>query len=178
MTDYRALLLARISGDKRYSTRVPLCLDPDAAQALQDAEEAYGQAVLEAERTKGQKEPTRSLADRDPVETARKARDKAQKAVRDASVNLVLKALPEQQYAAMRETWAARGEDEPDTSNAEMLKASLLAVEALDGKDAGLTPDDVLNVLPYLSSGEVGRIITAAVRATQNPVDLDFLSRR
>ena len=174
--DYRALLNARISGDKRPTDRATICLDPEAADAL---EIAVGRLdALERSQpqpVEGERRPTKLAGD--PLAKARKAADEAQKAVDAASIVVVMMGLPEAEYRALLAGWKQKPEDE-QTDDTDLVRRCLHRVEALDGTPADLAPEDLMRLYPHLSAGERGKLASSALRANNIAPDVDFFAKR
>lgn len=165
--DHRALLLARINGDARPTTRAALCLDPALAAAYDAADKAYNAAVLARPEREDGTRRNGALAG-DPVREARKARDEAAEALRAATVEVVLQAIPEAEFRAYMAAWSALAEDDPKRNDdTDLLRRCFKAVETLDGEPVDLSADDLLELLPHLGAGEAGAIATAAVAVCQ-----------
>lgn len=170
MTDLRAKLLARIAGDDRPTlTSDPICLDLDALRAYTTARDAHNAAVLANPRREDGK-PSGKVAG-DPVTKAKRALDEATTALRESSVQVVFRALPEGEWKALLASWRALPEDQ-QSDDTEVIRASFLRVEDLDGNDIGVTVDELLELLPRLSAGEVGTLGATAVSVNQSRPDI------
>lgn len=170
MTDLRAKLLARIAGDERpTATSAPICLDLAAVKAHEAAKEAHNAAALAAP-TREDGKPSGKLSG-DPVAKARKALDEAAQAVRDSSVQVVLQALPEAEWKAFVAAHMKLTEDQR-SDDTFAISRCFLRVETLDGEDTGITRDELLDLLPHLSAGEVGTLGVTAVQVNQGRPDV------
>lgn len=170
MTDLRAKLLARIAGDDRPTlTSDPICLDLDALRTYSTAKDRYHETVLANPRREDGK-PSGKVAG-DPVTKAKKALDEAAQAVRDASVQVVFRALPEADWKAQLAVWRVLPEEQ-QSDDTWVIKACFLRVEDLDGNDVGITVDELLELLPKLSAGEVGTLGATAVSVNQSRPDI------
>lgn len=168
--DYRALLLARIEGDDRPTRRAELCLSPKAADALLVARTN----LLEAERANPPREDGQRKARvaGDPVTEARQTKEAAAQAVRDASVAVVLQALPEAEYRAFMAEATARPQGEREKTDAEIVLKCLLRVETLDGAETNITRGHLAELLPKLSAGEIGFLASTAISVNQEGVEV------
>ena len=171
----RELLLARITGDDRARTRVPLCLVPSLAQTYAEAKES----LAEAERAAGPEDARKpgKLAG-DPLHAARKALEAASDAASGASVQLVLQALPEAEWRAYLANWRRLADDDPSKiSDNKLIADCLVGVEDMDGGKTDITPEDVVKLLPHLGAGESGTLGAACAQINNEVPDIPFSAR-
>lgn len=157
---HRALLMARVEGSDRPTERVAVCLSPRLSREWVQAREQFEQ-LANGDEVRG------SLAS-SPLGKARKAMEAAEKAARDASVNVVLQALPEAEFRAHMAEWQEMDEAEK-RSDLPLLRKCIVAVETMDGGESDLTVVELLDHIgDGLTGGESGRLGIVALNLCQS----------
>ena len=99
----------------------------------------------------------------------------AEQAMREHSVQIVLRAIPEADMKAYMAAWNALAKDDPKRSDdRDLVYRSYRTVTDMDGEPIELSHDEFVGFYRSLSAGEASRVAAAAVRVNHETHDLPF----